>query len=82
MRKMTLIQMTDAGFTVTEYMSGKKNHVEEKKLNFFLLGAFLVMVDVLELQNERNKRNLVLLFFQLQIYMMFQCWKQRIIEIR
>ena len=31
MRKMTLIQMTDAGFTVTEYMSGKKNHSEEKK---------------------------------------------------
>ena len=39
MRKMTLIQMTDAGFTVTEYMSGKKNHFEEKKTFFSSWGT-------------------------------------------
>ena len=30
MRKLNVIQMTDAKFTITENMSGKKNHFEGK----------------------------------------------------
>ena len=81
MRKLTLIQMTDARFTVNKNISGKKI-ILRKKFQFFILCAFLVMVDVLELQNERNKRNLVLLFFRLRINMMFQCSKRQLIDIR
>ena len=38
MRKLTIIQMTNVRFTVTENMSGKKNHFEEKTQTFSSLG--------------------------------------------